>query len=48
MAVYTVEFKMTQHGKTSMVDVIANNKVDAYDKATYDDIIKMVERNYIG
>lgn len=40
MAVYTVEFKMTQHGNTNMVDVIADSKVDAYDKATYEIIPK--------
>lgn len=36
MKTYTVSYRMYQHGEEKSIQVIANNKYEAYDKATYE------------
>lgn len=38
--VYTVHYRMHQSGEAKMVDVLAKNKAEAYDKAVYEAIVK--------
>lgn len=36
MKAYTVSYRMIQYGKEKSIQVIANSKYEAYDKATYE------------
>ena len=40
MKTYNVEYKLTWTNEVKNVDVLANNKEDAYDKAVYEEIPK--------
>ena len=40
-AVYSVEYKLTSTGKVNTVGIVAKNKVDAWDKATFEEIPRL-------
>ena len=41
MKAYTVKYKMWQSGEVKQISLLAKTKVDAYDKATYEEIPAM-------